>query len=85
MATFVGDKVLHYRIISSPVKDDSGKVIATIEMVDDITARMTFELEFKKHVLEMEGIYKSNLERESKIVALEEEVKSLKKQLNDKC
>jgi PAS domain S-box-containing protein len=31
------DKVLHYRIISSPLKDKKGKITSAIEMVEDIT------------------------------------------------
>ncbi len=35
--TSAGNKIKNYRIISSPVKDMNGNVIAAIEMVDDIT------------------------------------------------
>lgn len=35
--TPMGDKVVNYRIISSPIKDKEGKVTAAIEMVEDIT------------------------------------------------
>jgi PAS domain S-box-containing protein len=35
--TPAGDKITNYRIISSPIKDRAGKVIAAIEMVEDIT------------------------------------------------
>jgi len=35
--TPLGDEIKNYRIISSPVKDMDGNVIAAIEMVDDIT------------------------------------------------
>ncbi len=34
-----GDKIIHYRIISSPLKDKEGRVTSAIEMVDDITER----------------------------------------------
>ena len=34
-----GDQIINYRIISSPIKDHFGKVIAAIEMVEDITER----------------------------------------------
>ena len=33
-----GDQVLNYRVVSSALKDRDGRVIAAIEMVDDITA-----------------------------------------------
>ncbi|UCF00310.1 MAG: PAS domain S-box protein [Planctomycetota bacterium] len=32
-----GDKIVNYRVVSSPVKDKDGNVIAAIEMVEDIT------------------------------------------------
>ncbi|GAI76467.1 unnamed protein product, partial [marine sediment metagenome] len=41
--TPAGDKIVNYRIISSPVKDKDGKVIAAIEMVEDITERKKTE------------------------------------------
>ncbi len=34
-----GDTIRHYRIISSPVTDSTGKIVAAIEMVEDITER----------------------------------------------
>ncbi len=37
--TPAGDGVLNYRIISSPVCDASGRVVAAIEMVEDVTER----------------------------------------------
>ncbi len=36
--TSAGDEIRNYRIISSPVKDMEGNVIAAIEMVEDITS-----------------------------------------------
>ena len=41
--TPAGDKVIYFRIISSPVKDQDGRVIAAIEMVEDITERKNAE------------------------------------------
>ena len=41
--TPAGDKVIYFRIISSPVKDQDGKIIAAIEMVEDITERRQTE------------------------------------------
>lgn len=38
-----GDKTIHYRIISSPLKDKAGRITSAIEMVDDITERMHAE------------------------------------------
>jgi signal transduction histidine kinase len=41
--TPAGDKIINYRIVSSPIKDESGKVVAAIEMVEDITKRKQTE------------------------------------------
>lgn len=38
----------HYRVITSPIKNDSGKVTSVIEMVEDITDKMQFEKEKEK-------------------------------------
>ena len=46
--TPVGGKIINYRIISSPVKDKDGKVIAAIEMVEDITERKKTEEALKE-------------------------------------
>lgn len=35
--TPAGDEIIHFRIISSPIKDSEDKVVAAIEMVEDIT------------------------------------------------
>ena len=34
-----GDEIINYRIVSSPIKDEDGNVVAAIEMVEDITER----------------------------------------------
>ena len=41
--TPAGDKILNYRIVSSPIKDENGKVIAAIDMFEDITERKQAE------------------------------------------
>ncbi|MCJ7728899.1 MAG: PAS domain S-box protein, partial [Sedimentisphaerales bacterium] len=46
--TPTGDKILNYRIISSPVKDKNGKVIAAIEMIENITERKKTEEALKE-------------------------------------
>ena len=46
--TPAGGKVIYFRIVSSPVKDQDGKIIAAIEMVEDITERRQAEEELRK-------------------------------------
>lgn len=38
-----GNEIVHYRIVASPIKNRENKVIAAIEMVEDITERMRAE------------------------------------------
>ncbi len=38
-----GGRIVNYRIVSSPLKDETGQVRAVIEMVEDITARKQLE------------------------------------------
>ena len=38
-----GDEIRNYRIVSSPIRDSTGKVVAAVEMVDDITDRKRAE------------------------------------------
>jgi len=45
--TPAADEIRNYRIISSPIRDKAGKVIAAIEMVEDITERRQTEEELR--------------------------------------
>jgi len=51
--TPAGEKIVNYRIISSPIKDKNGKVIAAIEMVEDITEFKQIELREREHQAEL--------------------------------
>jgi PAS domain S-box-containing protein len=48
MQTTWAGKVRNYRIVSSPIRDASGQVTAVIEMVEDITERLTLESQFRQ-------------------------------------
>ena len=39
--TPAGDKTINFRIVSSPIKDEKGNIVAAIEMVEDITESQT--------------------------------------------
>jgi len=41
--TPAGDEIRHYKVVSSPITDPQGNVIAAIEMVDDVTERIRSE------------------------------------------
>jgi signal transduction histidine kinase len=68
--TPAGDEIIHYRIISSPVKDDKGNVVAAIEMVEDITEQNRVE----KHI--------QNLSRQL-LKAHEDERQMISRELHD--
>ena len=40
--------IRNYRIVSSPIRDASGEVTAAIEMVEDITERLSLEAQFRQ-------------------------------------
>ncbi len=42
------DEIRNYRVLSSPIKNAEGKVIAAIEMVEDITERLRVEQEHQE-------------------------------------
>ncbi len=52
--TPAGDGFMSYRVISSPLFDKDGGIIAAIEMVDDITERVLAEKELQRYSSELE-------------------------------
>jgi PAS domain S-box-containing protein len=56
--TPAGDEIRSYRVISSPIKDAAGKVVAGIEMIEDVTER----LRVQKALQESERRFKSIFE-----------------------
>ena len=53
-----GDKIVHFRVISSPIKDKAGKVIEAIEMVEDVTERNRLEGDLRSHYEQLEDLVK---------------------------
>jgi len=51
--------IRNYRIISSPIKDKDGKVIAAIEMVDDITETIKAQAELKESEIKYRSIFET--------------------------
>jgi PAS domain S-box-containing protein len=54
--TPMGGQVINYRIISSPIKDETGTVIAAIEIVEDITERKQMEDALRASLEEKEAL-----------------------------
>ncbi|OPX60101.1 MAG: sensory histidine kinase AtoS [Methanobacterium sp. PtaB.Bin024] len=55
--TPVGGEIINYRIVSSPIKDEEGNVVAAIEMVEDITARKRAEEGLKRAYATFNSIF----------------------------
>jgi signal transduction histidine kinase len=72
--TPMGGKTLHFRVISSPIKDKSGKVVEAIEMVEDVTERNRLDKKLKSHYESLEKLVK---ERTSKLMEDEERSRAL--------
>jgi PAS domain S-box-containing protein len=53
--TPAGGEIIHYRIISSPIMDANGNIVAAIEMVEDITER----IKMQERLQESEQKYRS--------------------------
>jgi PAS domain S-box-containing protein len=56
--TPAGDKIINYRIISTPIKDKEGKVVAAIEMFEDISEKKRAEEKIKHSLEEKEVLLK---------------------------
>ncbi|MBI5679888.1 MAG: PAS domain S-box protein [Methanobacterium sp.] len=55
--TPVGDEIINYRVVSSPIMDEGGKVVAAIEMVEDITERKRMEEDLKRAYATFNSIF----------------------------
>jgi len=70
--TTVGQKIKHYRIISSPIRDEKGKVTTAVVMFEDITESKQAEEELKKYREHLEDMVKARTgELQEKTVELE--------------
>jgi putative nucleotidyltransferase with HDIG domain len=80
--TPVGDEIRHYKIIASPLKDLDGKVVAAIEMVEDITERKRADEQFSQEAEVTKNLLRLS-EATSKISDVDELMKCVIKIVRD--
>jgi len=73
-STPMGRKILHFRVISSPIKDKNGKIIAALEMVENVTEGKRLEEELKRHSEHLEELVK---ERTTELIEDEKRSRAL--------
>ena len=54
--TPAGRKIINYRVVSSPIKDSDGKIIAVIEMVEDVTKRKQNEEKLREYQVQLKSL-----------------------------
>lgn len=67
-----------YEISASPIKSPDGEVHQVVEVIRDITDKYNMEEELKRRVQELEEFYDMAVERELKMVALKNDIESLR-------
>jgi len=58
-----GEKIINYRIVASPIKDKDGKIVAAIEMVEEVTERKQMEEQLKGYSGHLEELVKERTRR----------------------
>lgn len=65
-------------VFGSPIKDETGKIVASLVTFQDITERKKTETSLRLHSEEMEKINKVMIGRELKMIELKKEIEDLK-------
>lgn len=55
-STPAGERTLNYRIVSTPLRDKKGMIVAAIEMVEDITLRKQTEASMARHTRDLAAL-----------------------------
>ncbi|MBN2206013.1 MAG: PAS domain-containing protein [Candidatus Aminicenantes bacterium] len=77
-ATPAGDRIIHYRIVATPILDDGGTPIAAVELVEDITERlhifqrMEEELDLNRKIIDVSPVGIAIFKASGKCVSVNE-------------
>ncbi len=66
--TPAGDEIRNYRVVSTPIRDENGKIVAAIELVEDITVQNQAKKKLEKAYQEIEKANQELKEMQSQIV-----------------
>jgi PAS domain S-box-containing protein len=72
---------LHVQTVAYPIHDASGRVVAAVETVTDLTDRVKLEKDLEKRVKELEEFYDMAVGRELRMIELKEEIAHLREEL----
>lgn len=67
-----------YELITAPLKDEQGKIVAGIELVRDVTKKEKGIEELKEKTEDLERFKKLSIGRELKMIKLKQEIEKLK-------
>lgn len=76
-----GDSFINYRIIASPIKNEEGKVISVIEMVEDITIRKKSEEALKESFEKSQALTEELKNKNKELLEAHNELKSTQAQM----
>ncbi len=75
--THTAEGVRHYRIIASPITDADGRIVAVVEMVDDVTEAHSSQEQLKEMLADLEKFNRLATGRELRMVELKREVNEM--------
>jgi hypothetical protein len=74
-------KPIYVQTNGYPIRDASGKIVAAVETVADVTERVGLERDLEKRVKELEEFYDMAVGRELRMIELKEEIAELREEI----